>query len=343
MAAMEDRDRWNPVANALPQVGSPHQAPTPKAWVGGYDPDGAVAEQRARAERVGARLVLLGDADYPAQLKAIPSPPPFLFVRGDIRAEDALAVAVVGARRATPYGLQVSERLAGDLAARGVTVVSGFARGVDTAAHRGALGAGGRTIAVLGSGVDVIYPPENRKLVARVVERGALVSQLPMGAPPLPEHFPLRNRTIAGLALGTVVVEAGERSGALITAGHAGELGREIFATPGNVTSEQSRGANRLIQDGAKLVQGWEDVVAELPEVWRRCLAPAPGRPSAPPLEGDAGHLLALVDEGPLHAAELIERSGLPSGRAAALLVTLEVDGWIRQLPGKLYVRAALP
>lgn len=331
VATNTERGRWTLVVNAL--------APAR----GGFDREGAVEEQQMRAERVGARLVLLGEPEYPAQLGTVPSPPPFLFVRGEICAEDALAVAVVGARKATPYGLQVSEQLAGDLAARGVTVISGFARGVDSAAHRGALGVGGRTLAVLGSGADVIYPPENRGLAARVIERGALVSQFPMGVPPLAEHFPLRNRTIAGLALGTVVVEAAERSGALITAGHAGELGREVFAVPGNITSETSRGANHLIQDGAKLVQSWEDVAAELPEVWRRCLVtPKPQAPTEPFPQGEAGRLLALIGEGPLHIADLIERSGIPSGRAAALLVTLELQGWIRQLPGKLYVRAKL-
>jgi len=327
-SASADRDRWVSVAGVL--------APT----LGVSDLAGAVAAQRKRAERVGARLLLPGDSEYPVQLRTIPSPPSFLFVRGEVRDADALAVAVVGARRATPYGLRVSEQLAGDLAARGVTVVSGFACGVDTAAHRGALEAGGRTIAVLGSGVDVIYPSENRGLADRVIEHGALISQLPMGASPLARHFPVRNRTIAGLALGTVVVEAGERSGALITASYAGELGREVFAVPGNVTSEASRGANALIQDGAKLVQSWTDVVAELPERWRRCLVtPAPPGPSGSVPEGDEGRLLALIDEGSVHATELIERSGFPSGRAAALLVMLEVQGWIRQLPGQLYMR----
>ncbi len=334
MPAMEnacaavERDRWRSVAAVLAST------------LGAVDLSGAIADQRKHAERVGARLLLPGDSEYPVQLRTIPAPPSFLFVRGEVRDADALAVAVVGARQATPYGLRVSEQLAGDLAARGVTVVSGFARGVDTAAHRGALEAGGRTVAVLGSGVDVIYPPENRRFAARVIEHGALISQLPMGTPPLAPHFPVRNRTIAGLALGTVVVEASERSGALITAGHAGELGREVFAVPGSITSEASRGANRLIQDGAKLVQGWEDVVAELPERWRRCLVtPAPGGASAPPPEGEAGHLLALIGEGSVHAAELIERSGFPSGRAAALLVMLELQGWVRQLPGQFYVR----
>ncbi|MFQ5897936.1 MAG: DNA-processing protein DprA [Candidatus Methylomirabilia bacterium] len=329
MGAREEQDRWSQVAARV----SP--APTAPQW------GGAVEEQRARAERVGARLVLLDDSDYPAQLRAIPSPPAFLFVRGEIRAEDSLAVAVVGSRRATLYGLHVAERLAGDLVARGITVVSGLARGVDTAAHRGALARGGRTIAVLGSGADVIYPPENRALASQIIGRGALVSQLPMGTPPLARHFPVRNRTIAGLALGTVVVEAGEESGALITAGHAGELGREVFAVPGNITTEMSRGVNRLIQDGAKLVQGWGDIVSELPEVWRQCLVDPDPERSRRPLDGDGRRLLELIGLEPVNIERLIEQSGVPAGRLAALLSSLELDGWVRQLPGKMYIQVS--
>lgn len=299
-------------------------------------------EQRELARRAEARLVLLDDAEYPAALRTIAAPPPFLLIRGALREEDALALAIVGSRHASPYGLGVAERLAFELAARGVTIVSGFARGIDTAAHRGALAAGGRTIAVLGSGVDVIYPPENRRLVPQVLERGALVSQFPMGTPALPHHFPIRNRSLAGLALGTIVVEAAERSGALITAGCAGELGREVFAVPGPTTSPTSRGTNRLIQDGAKLVQGWEDIVAELPEAWRRCLTyPAVVPAPAPALDADEERLLALVGGEPVHVDRLIEASGVASGRTAALLLALELRGSIRQLPGQRYVRIA--
>ena len=309
----------------------------------GYTDSTTVAEQRELARRAGARLLLREDDEYPAPLRTIPDPPPFLLARGEVRAEDALALAIVGSRHATAYGVAVAERLAAELAARGVTIVSGLARGIDTAAHRGALAAGGRTIAVLGCGVDVCYPPENRRLVGRVLERGALLSQFPMGTPALARHFPLRNRTIAGLALGTIVVEAAERSGALITAGHAGELGREVFAVPGPVTSELSRGANRLIQDGAKLVQCWEDVVAELPEVWRRCLREAPGVavPAGAP-EGDEERVLALVGGDPVHIDQVIERSGVSSGRTAAVLLSLELKRWVRLLPGQHYVRSAV-
>ncbi|MBI2878946.1 MAG: DNA-protecting protein DprA, partial [Candidatus Rokubacteria bacterium] len=190
--------------------------------VAGFDRARAIARQRREAERVGAALLTLRDAGYPPALRAIPLPPPFLFVRGALTAEDALAIAIVGSRRPSPYGVRTATRLAADLAARGVTVVSGFARGIDTAAHRGALEAAGRTVAVLGSGVDAVYPPENRRLIEAVTRQGAIVSEFPMGTPPLSEHFPRRNRVIAGLALGTAVVEAAEKSGALITAGCAG-------------------------------------------------------------------------------------------------------------------------
>lgn len=307
-----------------------------------FDWQAVVAEQQARAGAVGAELVLAEEPEYPVQIKAIPSAPPFLFVRGEIRDEDALAVAVVGSRRPTSYGIQTAERLAGDLAKRGITIVSGMARGIDSAAHVAALDAGGRTVAVLGSGADVIYPPENRRLADRIVARGAIVSELPMGAPPFPAHFPLRNRTIAGLSLGTVVVEARERSGALITAGFSGELGREVFAVPGSITSEASRGTHRLIQDGAKLIREWSDVVAELPDAWRRCLkAPTETVESGAAPDGDERRLLALLGEQPVHIGELIERSGIGSGKVAALLLTLELRGRVRQLQGSRYVQVS--
>src|SRR5205823_5349722 len=225
-----------------------------------------------------------GDSNYPALLGAIPSPPP-LYVRGTVTADDALALAIVGARAATPYGLEVAESLAGELAARGVTIVSGLARGIDAAAHRGALAAGGRTIAVLGSGIDCVYPPENRPLAEKIIGQGAVVSQFDRAAEALPFHFPLRNRTLAGLALGVVVVEAAERSGALITAGLAGDLGREVFAVPGRITSPASRGANGLLKDGAKLVGHWSDIIAELSEPWRSMVdgAAVHGETTAPP------------------------------------------------------------
>jgi DNA processing protein len=314
------------------------------AAVSAVDVDAEVGRQRAAAERCGARLLTLEDAEYPATLRAIAAPPPFLLVRGALVREDGLAVAVVGSRRATPYGLRTAERLAADLGCRGVTVVSGLARGVDTAAHKGALAGGGRTIAVLGCGVDVIYPPENRRLVEEVLRGGAMVSQFPMGTPPLPQHFPIRNRVIAALSVGTVVVEAAERSGALITARCAGELGREVYAVPGNVSSAASQGTNRLIQDGAKLVRGWEDVVAEWPEPWRQALKPVADPPPGAARQGDAApgaerRLLAMLGDDPVAIDGLIESSRMPAGAVAASLATLELRGLVRRLPGQRYVR----
>ena len=294
------------------------------------------------------RQLAFGDAEFPAHLREIPAPPDRLWVRGRLVAEDGLAIAIVGSRRATPFGLELAERLAGDLAARAITVVSGLARGIDSAAHRGALEAGGRTVAVLGCGVDVVYPPENRRLAARIAERGALLSQFAPGAPALAHHFPVRNRVIAGLALGVVVVEAAEQSGTLITAGHAGDLGREVMAAPGRAGAPTSRGTHQLIRDGAALVEGWEDVVALLPARWRACVATTPLAPvgrerplAAASGEKTADSLLDLIGAEPVTMEELIERSGLAAARAAARLLVLELEGRIRQLPGKRFVRPA--
>lgn len=307
------------------------------------------------------RQIALGDTAYPANLREIQAPPERLYVRGALAEDDALAIAIVGSRAATPYGLAVAERLGADLAARGVTVVSGLARGIDSAAHRGALRAGGRTIAVLGSGVDVIYPPENRPLAGEIEARGALVSQFALGTRPLAGYFPARNRVIAGLSLGVVVVEAASRSGSLITAGLAGELGREVMAVPGPLTSLRSVGAHRLIQDGAALIQGWEDVVGQLPLRWRDQVQPPRARAaaladgSANPLDHGqhagrhvedqdegAGLLLRIIGEEPVGIDSIIESSGMAVGRASALLVTLEVEGRIRQLDGKRFVQVRL-
>lgn len=283
-----------------------------------------------------------GDPRYPALLASIPSPPS-LDVRGTLEPADALAVAIVGARQATPYGLEVAETLAADLAARGVTIVSGLARGIDTAAHRGALAAGGRTLAVLGHGIARVYPPENRALADAIVEHGALLSQFPATIGPLAHHFPTRNRTLAGLALGVVVVEAAERSGALITAGQAGELGREVFAVPGRITSPASRGTNGLIRDGAMLVAHWTDIVAELAEPWRSMIDGehvSDGHVGAPPAPGsDEARMLELlsVDEAQ-HIERLIARAGVDAARVGTALIALELAGRARQLAGQRWL-----
>jgi DNA processing protein len=303
-----------------------------------------------RSDTVGARpsgirRVGRHDDEFPAQLRVLPETPEVLYVRGALVREDALAVAVVGSRRATEYGESVAEELGAQLAARGVTVVSGLARGIDSAAHRGALRAGGRTVAVLGSGADVIYPPENRRLAALIEGSGAVLSQFAPGTPPLPHHFPLRNRVIAGLALAVVVVEAAERSGALITARLAAEFGREVMAVPGRVTSPASRGAHALIRDGAALVENWADVVAGLPARWRECVAmprlDSLGRRDRVAAErsGDEAVVLGVVGAEPTTMDDIIEKSGVSSGRAAALLLTLELEGRIRRIEGERFVR----
>ena len=296
------------------------------------------------------RALSPADAGYPSRLAEVPDAPATLHVHGALVDADALAVAVVGSRRATPYGLEVAETLAADLAARGVTIVSGLARGIDAAAHRGALRVGGRTLAVLGSGIDVIYPPENRRLAAEIVERGALLSQFAPGTPPLPQNFPTRNQVIAALSLAVVVVEAAEKSGSLITARLAAELGREVLAVPGRITAPESRGANRLIQDGAHVAMGWEDVVGVLPERWKARVtatagigragdAAAVGRGA---LEGEpSGYrsILDLLGEDPIDIDHVIERSGLGAGRVSAALLELELEGRVRQIEGKRFVR----
>jgi len=297
------------------------------------------------------RALTRGDAGFPSSLAEVPDAPATLHVRGALLDADALAVAIVGSRRATPYGLEVAETLAADLAARGVTIVSGLARGIDSAAHRGALRVGGRTLAVLGSGVDVIYPPENRRLAAEIAARGALVSQFAPGTPPLPHNFPTRNQVIAALSLAVVVVEAAEKSGSLITARLAAELGREVLAVPGRITAPESRGANRLIQDGAHVAMGWDDVVGVLPERWKACVVAdralagqvaAEGDPDASKrssVGGTGTQVLALLGEDPIDIDHVIERSGLGAGRVSAALLELELEGRVRQIEGKRFVR----
>jgi DNA processing protein len=301
----------------------------------------AILTAAARTMTVDATPVQPHDPDYPAML-AVLKPAPPLWISGAVQADDALAVAIVGARRASPYGMEVAERLASDLAARGVTIVSGFARGIDTAAHRGALQAGGRTIAVLGCGLDRVYPPENVRLARDVAAHGALLTQFSPGTPPLPYNFPTRNRTLAALALAVVVVEAEERSGSLITAGFAGDLGREVFAVPGRITSPGSAGTHKLLRDGATLVERWSDVVQELPEPWRRRVRAAAVSSMAPDglaAGSDEARVLGLlsVDEAQ-HIERLIARAGIDAARVGAMLTALELDGRARQLAGQRWI-----
>lgn len=304
-----------------------------------------VEEQERRLVESGARLLAIGEAGYPALLAETPDPPPVLFVRGELPPPGPM-VAVVGSRRASRSGLEAARAVSRGLAAAGVTVVSGFARGVDGAAHRSALEAGGRTVAVLGCGVDVCYPPEHASLLPGLLARGCVLSELPMGAPPLAPHFPVRNRIIAGMVPLVLVVEAAERSGSLVTARLAAELGRDVAAVPGSVLTPGAAGSNALLKDGAILVRDAADVLAELPG-----LAPLPqGEPGAcgePALEARARALgddpaavfSALDPDDPLDADALVGATGLPASRLSSALVLLELEGLAEALPGAVFVR----
>lgn len=306
------------------------------------------ARQTAALAASGGRAITLADADYPALLREIYGTPLVLFVKGAwAEAVARPCIAVVGSRACSTYGRNAAAKLSHDLAACGVTIVSGLARGVDAVAHEAALDAKGCTIAVLGTGLDDVYPKENARLADRIAAAGALVTEFPFGKPPTPKNFPYRNRVIAGLCLGVLVIEAAERSGSLITARLALEQGREVFAVPGNITSGKSVGTNRLIQDGAKLVMDWRDVVEEFSYELRRRLqrreTPEARTQPALPLEPteDERALLALVGfDQPVHVDALIIQSGLGQPRALAALLNLTLTGALCELPGKYYVRA---
>ena len=284
------------------------------------------------------RILFDSDPDYPRLLGEIADPPGVLFVRGSLRAEDALAVAIVGTRHATPYGLRVAERLAGSLARAGLTIVSGLARGIDAAAHRGALEAGGRTIAVLASGVLSIYPAEHERLAADVTAHGALVSESPPRVEPLSGMFPQRNRLISGLVLGVIVVEAAQRSGALITARHAAEQGRDVFAVPGSVESRVSQGCHRLIRDGAKLVETADDVLEELgPLVEAAPRADGSGvvhHPAELKLNDVERKVLSAVAAEATSIDQVIATTGLPAPNVLSAVSVLEMRRLVRRLSG---------
>lgn len=289
----------------------------------------ADAIQRAAAASIAA--LPWTDPSYPVALTTIVDPPPVLWTRGCIRALSAPAVAIVGSRAASPYGLAVAEQLAGDLAASGLVVVSGLARGVDSAAHRGALAAGGVTVAVLGSGVDVMYPPEHAALGRAIDEHGAVISELVPGTGPQQWFFPLRNRIISGLSRAVVVIEASEKSGSLITARCALDQGRDVLAVPGNVLSGRSRGAHALLRDGAKIVESADDILEELG--MNGSTLPAAAPPPADPV------LDCLAPGEPSDLDEISERSGLQTARLLPRLFELELQGRVRRVGGGRFVR----
>jgi len=302
-----------------------------------------LAGELRRLQEFGCHALIQSDGDYPEMLRQIYDPPLVLYVKGALTARDKSAVAMVGSRMTTHYGLETARKLAYQLAYVGVTVVSGGARGIDTAAHQGALAAKGRTVCILGTGINIVFPPENRELFARIAESGAVITQYPFNRNGDKQSFAIRNRIIAGMTLGTVVVEADLHSGALITSNFATEYGRQVFAVPGRIDSPRSKGCHDLIKKGAKLCEGAEDILSEF-----EYLFPASNRPPSP---GDTGVLPALElsdNERSVYDAltreessidEVIRRSSLPSSAVSVALLGLEMKHVVKQLPGKLFVR----
>lgn len=289
----------------------------------------------AQVEAAGVSLLTWNSTNYPACLREIPNSPPVLYQQGNLLVEDRLGVAVVGTRRLTSYGRSVTRDLVLGLVQNGVTIVSGLARGIDAVAHKTALDAGGRTIAVLGSGLDCVYPAENRPLAQQIIQQGVLLSEYGLGVQPEAKNFPPRNRIITGLSLGVIVVEAGEESGALISAQFALEQNREVFAVPGNINSPVSKGTNRLIQQGAKLVTGIDDVLEELS---LRVVAEQTAVQLALPETAEEAALLSHLSGQPIHIDDLSRAAGLPSSMVSSTLTLMELKGMVRQVGGMNYV-----
>lgn len=299
---------------------------------------GAVDRELEEIAKLGLKIVTLADPDYPRPLRALTTPPPVLYLQGDYQERDELALAIVGTRRCTAYGRLIAEGLARELSSHGFTIISGLALGIDTAAHRGALAAGGRTLAVLGSGLAEPYPRPNRKLLQEIAASGGVFSEFPLHTPPERWNFPRRNRIISGLARGVVVVEAPERSGALITAKLALEQGREVFAVPGRVTDEASRGAHRLLKSGAKLVESVEDIFEEFPDL-QPVLAEGHRPLERPELTPKEERVLSALDWEPQHFDDVLEATGLTHAELAHALLQLQFKDLIKELPGKRYAK----
>jgi len=305
-----------------------------------------VKEELELANKNHIKIITYKDDCYPQKLLHIYDRPPYIYVRGNLNKDD-VNVAIVGSRAASTYGKYTTERISRELAQKGVTIVSGMARGIDSAAHRGALSAHGRTVAVLGSGLDVIYPPENDKLYNDIIKNGAVVSEYPPGTPPLASNFPARNRIISGMSYGVVVVEAGEKSGSLITAKLALEQGREVFAVPGSIDSAGSRGTNKLIKQGAKLIENTEDILEEImPQIEvSAAAAPVSASVSASRMKNIDDETLNEIDRkiidsvsrGRIHIDDLISATGMPSADILSALTKMELKGIVQQSPGKFF------
>lgn len=296
-------------------------------------------ELERQLDATGAAALTLDDPDYPALLRELPDAPPVLYVKGTLVEADRWAVAFVGTRRATVYGRDITYQLVTPLIHAGITIISGLALGIDAAAHKAALESGGRTIAVLGCGIDVVYPPEHRRLAEAITRNGALVTEFPPGTEPEAKHFPVRNRLISGLSLGVTVVEAPASSGALLTADAAAEQGRDVFAVPGNVTAKSSTGTNRLIQSGAKLVMSAEDILDEL-NLTRDTVAVQSQVREVAPDDPQEAALAGCLGDQPVHIDELCQRTEMPITQVSSLLSLMELKGIVRRLDGMHYTLA---
>ena len=303
----------------------------------------AARRELAAVREAGARVIPIDDPGYPENLRRIHDAPLFLYVLGALEPGDARAVAIVGSRNASSYGIKMATYLAAELARAGVVVVSGLAAGIAAAAHRGALSAGGRTVAVLGCGIDRVYPEANARLRGEIAASGAVVTEFAVGVTPAPENFPRRNRLISGMSLGVVVVEADMKSGSLITARNALEQGREVFAVPGNADSARSRGCHWLIKQGAKLADSPGDVLEEIAPQLRRPEGDAAAAPLPSGLGDEERKVLELCEAGPIHVDDLAQASGIPVSRLAGVLLTLELQSLVESLPGTRFRRKANP
>jgi DNA processing protein len=291
-------------------------------------------------EKHGARMVIFSDPAYPAPLREIHDPPMILYFKGLDFPMKTTFVAIVGSRNSTPYGVKTAENLGQGLARRGLGIVSGLARGIDSAAHWGCLEGRGFTVGVLGTGIDAIYPPSNKKLFDVMIEKGAVITEFPLKTPPEPKNFPIRNRLISGLARGVIIVEATMKSGSLITASVALEQGREVFAVPGSVHSFKSKGCHFLIKQGAKLVENADDVLDELGMNYTYAAKrDSYTEPTLPPMEDNEKKVYDLIGDYPVHIDEIVREGNIDPGAASAVLMRMELKGIVRQLPGKLFVR----
>jgi DNA processing protein len=304
----------------------------------GYKVPKQVQDDLRLVQKNSVRIITFSDTDYPPLLRHIHDPPPVLYMYGSLHA-NSLNMAIVGSRNATDYGRKVTERLSGDLSLRGFTLVSGMARGIDSAAHIGALTAGGRTIAVLGCGLGTIYPAENKRLFHRIAENGAVVSEFPYLTLPEAHHFPIRNRIISGMCLGTVIVEATNKSGSLITARLAAEQGREVFAVPGSITSFKSMGTHRLIKQGAKLVEHVYDIIEQLNIAEQKPSVPVK-KESNTRLTPDERKVIDELSPYPVHIDKLVRRLSLSAAEVSGLLLQLELKGLVTQSPGKFFTKS---